>query len=238
MKMYEKSVQFYDSLYHFKNYEAASQDLQAIVHEFNAQAETLLDLACGTGKHLEYLKKLYFVEGIDINPDMIRIAKQKCPEILFHQADMADFSIERKFDVITCLFSSIAYVKTIDKMEQTLTRIEHHLNPGGIVIIEPFFGPENFWTGNVTANFVDETDLKIAWMYITEARDRIGSWNIHYLVGSSEGIQYFTELHEVGLFTGEEYIAAFQKVGLNVQYRSEGLFGRGVYIGKKPDNNE
>jgi ubiquinone/menaquinone biosynthesis C-methylase UbiE len=231
--MYTRSVQFYDAIYHFKDYTAASSQLQNLLQRQHPTAKTLLDVACGTGKHLEYLRNHYRVEGIDVNPDMLKLARQRCPEVPFHPASMVDFCLDSNFDVITCLFSSIAYVKTRENLEKTLYSMVRHLRPGGVVVIEPFFSPENYWTGTITANFVDEPDLKIVWMYTSDPpQDRVAVLDIHYLVGTPEGVDNFEERHELGLFTHEEYLNAFRGAGLEVTYVSEGLFGRGMYLGK------
>jgi SAM-dependent methyltransferase len=237
--VYTRSVQFYDALYHFKDYTSAAKQLQSILQQHHPTAKTLLDVACGTGKHLEHLRDYYQVEGLDLSPDMLKIARQRCPKVPFHRASMIDFRLEYSFDVITCLFS-VAYVKTRENLEKTVDCMVRHLRPGGIVVIEPFISPENYWTGIITANFVDEPDLKIAWMYTSDVPEgRVAVLDIHYLVGTPEGVDYFTERHEMGLFTHEEYLEAFRKVGLEVHYDPTGLFGRGMYLGvsKGADEN-
>ena len=50
--MFTNSARFYDAVYSFKDYEAESQRLQALIEERSPGAATLLDVACGTGKHL------------------------------------------------------------------------------------------------------------------------------------------------------------------------------------------
>jgi len=229
--MFTRSAGFYDALYQFKNYAAASQQLHELIQQYNANAKTLLDVACGTGKHLEHLREYYRVEGLDINADLLRTARQRCPEARFHTGNMIHFNLKHKFDVITCLFSSIGYVKLVENLDRTIASMARHLEPGGLLVMEPWLNPETYWTGKITANFVDEPDLKIAWMYTSEIEGKVSIFNINYLVGTPEGVEHFVERHEMGLFTHEEYLGAFQKGGLIVQYDSKGLFGRGVYIG-------
>jgi len=230
--MFTSSAKFYDALYRSKDYAGASQRVRALIQQHNPNAETLLDVGCGTGKHLEVLRGHYQSEGLDLNSDLLQIAAERCPGVLLHQANMIDFSLDRKFDVIICLYSSIAYVKTIDNLQRTMANLARHLQPGGVVIVEPWFSPERYWTGRITTHFVDDPELKIASMYTNDPpENQISILNIHYLVGTPAGIDRFEERHELGLFTDKEYMSAFEKVNLNVIRDEEGLFGRGLFVG-------
>lgn len=231
--MYTRSAKLYDALYHFKDYAAASRQLHALLRQHNPNAEILLDVACGTGKHLEYLRDCYQVEGLDLNPDLLEVARERCPEVTFHQADMINFRLDHQFDVVTCLFSSISYVKTVENLEQTVSNMAYHLKPGGVAIVEPWFTPQSYWTDTITANFVNEPELKIAWMYTSKVEGQVSILDINYLVGTPQGVDHFTERHEMGLFSHEEYSEAFRRANLSVSYDSKGLFGRGMYVGLK-----
>src|SRR3954470_19646065 len=132
--MFSKSAKFYDALYQSKDYAAASARVHALIQQHNPDAKSLLDVGCGTGKHLELLSKFYRCEGLDLNSDMLGIAAKRCPDIPLHHANMIDFELGRRFDSIICLFSSIAYVRTKDKLEQTLATFARHLEPNGVVI--------------------------------------------------------------------------------------------------------
>jgi SAM-dependent methyltransferase len=236
--MFVKSARFYDALYEFKDYAAACDRLHEVIQGTRPGAASLLDVACGTGRHLEHLRRLYDVEGMDLNPELLAIARERCPGVPLHQADMQDARLDRTFDVVTCLFSSIGYLRTTQALTAAVANMARHLNPGGILVIEPWFSPDRFWVGRLTANYVDRPDLKIAWMYTSEIRDGLSVMDIHYLVGTPAGVEYFTERHELGLFTDEEYREAVTGAGLMVDYDPDGLFGRGMYIGVAPGGPE
>jgi len=233
--MFTKSAAFYDALYHFKDYEAASKQLHDLLSRVHSRAKSLLDVACGTGMHLATLQRFYQVEGLDLNPDLLEMARQRCPDVPFHQADMIDFQLDGTFDVITCLFSSIGYVRTLENLRRAVSSMASHLNDDGVLVIEPWFTPEQYWVGHLAVNHADTPDLKITWMYLSEKEENRSIFDIHYLVGTPEGVTHFTERHEMGLFTDAEYRDAFERSGLRVAYDREGLFGRGMYLGVKGD---
>lgn len=231
--MFTKSAEFYDALYHFKDYEQASQKLSGIIKKFNPAAKTLLDTACGTGKHIEKLKSYFVCEGLDLNSRLLEIAGKRCPEIIFHEGDITDFSLNKKYDVVTCLFSSIAYVKNEENLNKAVRCMSEHLNEKGLLIIEPWFSKETFWTDTITANHYDSENLKISWMYNSKLENDMSVLNINYLVGTPEEVTYFTERHELGLFSDLQYRKAMEECGLEIHFDKDGLFGRGMYTGIK-----
>jgi ubiquinone/menaquinone biosynthesis C-methylase UbiE len=234
--MFSKSAKFYDALYGSmgKDYAAEAQKVHHIIQQHKqSPGNALLEVACGTGLHASILQKDYQVEGLDLDAEMLAIARQKYPGITFHQADMVDFDLGKQFDVVTCLFSSIGYAKTSVRMDQAIQTMTDHLLPGGVLIVEPWFTPEQWKPGRVSALFVDQPDLKIARMNISEVDGRLSFFVFHYTVGTPQGVEYFTERHELGLFTPEEYLEAFHKAELATTHNPIGLDGRGLYIGLK-----
>ena len=83
------------------------QLLASLVRERVPDVKTLLDVACGTGRHLEHLSRQFDCTGIDLDDEMLAIAEDRVPAVALHNGDMRDFTLDTRFHVATCLFSSI-----------------------------------------------------------------------------------------------------------------------------------
>lgn len=233
--MYSKSAALYDAVYAFKDYQHEVGILRGMI-EANKQSAgmDLLDLACGTGAHIAYLREHYQVVGIDLDPQMVEIARRKFPDVTFHVADMVDFSLEERFDAVVCLFSSIGYLKEAERLDAAVQTMANHLKPGGVLAIEPWFSPDAFKPGSVHATFVDQPELKVARMNISQQVGNNSVFDFHYLVATPEKVEHFTERHELGLFTHTQYMSAFELAGLDAIHDPDGLSGRGMYLGLAP----
>lgn len=230
--MYRESVRYYDEIYSYKDYKKEAEKLHRIIRKYKTSlGNSLLDVACGTGNHIQYLKQNYHVEGLDINPEMLRIAREKHPAIVFHRADMTKFDLRRQYDVIVSLFSAIGFVKSVPRLNSAMRSIAKHVRPGGVVIVEPWISPTAFKAGTLHSNFVDKPNLKIARISTSSVHGNKSLSKMHHLVGTPRGIEYFTEDLEMGLFTKSEYLEAFRSAGLRTHYDPKGLIGRGLYIG-------
>ena len=236
--MFAPSANYYDIIYETmgKNYELESSRLLSFVQKYkNSSGKTLLDVACGTGEHLKYLQKDFLVEGLDLDEELLKMVVHKLPGIPVHHANMLDFNLGRKFDVVACLFSSIGYVVTKQNLHMAIRNMQRHTLAGGLLFVEPWFSPEQFHSGAVRAAFVDQPKLKIARMNVSKVIDgKISVLDFQYLIATPEGVNHFSERHELGLFTHQEYLVAFQECGMNVIHDEQGLDGRGLYIGINP----
>ena len=232
--MFSHTAQYYDTIYlAMKDYGAEADTLTAIIHQYRRSiGNRLLDVACGTGLHLSYLKHQFEVEGLDLDEQLLAIARQRNPAIPLHHANMTDFNLGRTFDVVTCLFSAIGYVKTLENLSRAVQCMAQHLPAGGVLLIEPWFTPETWRPGTVHARFIDESDLKIARINTSFVDGQMSSMDMHYLIGTPEGTEHYVERHELGLFTSDEMTHVLTDCGLEVTYDAEGLTGRGLYIGQ------
>ena len=213
-----------------KDYRAEAERVRELVNARRPHARTLLDVACGTGAHLEHLARHYRVEGVDLDAEMLAIARERLPGAPLHEADMADFELGRRFDVVLCLFSSIAYVRTVERLHLAVAAMMRHLEPYGLLVVEPWVLPDKWDPNRLHAVFVDEPGLKVARMSVPPPLAREQVLEFHYLVGTRNAVEHFTERHEVGMFTHDEYVGAFRSAGLEPEYNAEGLMGRGLYV--------
>ena len=233
--MFDPSARYYDKIYSYKDYAAETTKLLEIIGKHRlSTGNRLLDVACGTGKHIAYLKQTFSAEGMDLAPGMLEVARQAHPEATFHQGDMRNFDLGRTFDVVTCLFSSIGYVKTLEGLAQAVNCMAKHVVPGGVLVIEPWFTPDTWQVGHVHAILIEEPDLRIVRMSTSMAEGNLSYFDFHYLVGTPKGVEHFVERHELGLFTVAEMEVAITRAGLESAYDVQGLDGRGLYIGIKP----
>ena len=229
--MFSRSARLYDAIYaSLRDYPHQAAELDRLIQERRPGARTLLDVACGTGAHLEHLSGRYEVEGLDLDPEMLAVARERLPQARFHEADMADFDLGRRFDAVVCMFSSIGYVRTEARLRAAVAAMARHLEPGGVLIVEPWLAPDAWHDGHVGGVFVDEPGLKIARVNVAERRGDLSIVDFHYLVATPAGVEHFTELHELGLFTLDQHLEAFRAAGLAVEHDPEGPWGRGLYL--------
>jgi SAM-dependent methyltransferase len=240
--MYKKTAHFYDAIYSFKDYAAEFEMLRGYFEKYGTRQYTsILDVACGTGGHLPYFTS-YFetVHGLDLDQGMLAVARDRFPAVTLHQANMVDFALDQTFDVVTCLFSSIGYVQTETNLNAAVASMARHVEPGGLLIIEPWLKPGVIDETRLGMNVVDEDDLKIVRMAHIENIDNISNTKFFYLIGEKDAagkphVYYEEELHRLGLFSHEQYAAAYKQAGIPVQYLEPGPTNRGVYIGVKEE---
>jgi ubiquinone/menaquinone biosynthesis C-methylase UbiE len=233
--MYGRLAALYDTIYSFKDYAAEAARLHELIQSRHPGAHTLLDVACGTGKHLEQLRPHYEVEGTDFSAEMLEIARRRLPDVPLHQADMRDLRLGKRYDAVTCLFSAIGAMKTVADLEAAIARMAKHVSEGGLLIVEPWVARERYETGGLHTLVARETNVQIARMNISERERNLAVLDFHYLIGTDEGVEYTRDRHELGLFSDADYDKAFRLADLSVEHDPEGLIGRGLYIGTRAD---
>jgi SAM-dependent methyltransferase len=232
--LYQYSAEFFDIRYAHKDYASEAAILTKLLDRIHPSAVTLLDVACGTGRHVEYLRSRYQVEALDLNPTLLQIARTRLSDVPLHEADMSSFNLGRSFDVVTCFFASVPYLGSLNRLRDAISSMAMHVAPGGILFVEPGLTPSAYREDEVVHNFRRTPERAISWMYVMRRKGRLAVWDIHWLVGTPEGgVDHFVEHEEFSLFTTEECASAMRDVGLDVVHHARGLHGYGALLGRK-----
>lgn len=234
---YDLSAQYYDLIYEAKkNYRAEAESLHRLVQaRKQSDGRALLDVACGTGLHAQYLREWYDVDGLDQSEAQLAIARRRLPRSPLFLGNMVDFNLGEQFDVVTCLFGSIGYLVEADRMRQAIANMGRHLRPGGVLVVEPWLHPGDFRRGHIGIDQAESSEMRIVRIGQTRLEGRITHLREHHFVSRpGQDVKYFVEDHALALYTADEYLAAFRSAGLEAWHDLEGLMGRGLFIGRKP----
>ncbi len=231
---YDLSAKYYDRIYAAKDYGREASALCDVISRHGVKPRALLEVGCGTGGHLAALQEWFEVEGVDLSQAMLEVARKKVPNVRFHHGDMRSFKLDRGFDVVSSLFSSIGYVRSIEELDRTVANLANHLNAGGLLIVEPWFTPEQWQTpGRLQGGMlVDEPEFKLARFHVGGTEGRFAVMPMHHLLGEANGVTHFVEHHELLLATTAEYEQAFVNAGLQGVVFEPDALPRGAWIGR------
>lgn len=229
--MYNELAEYYD-LIDAKSEEDIKRDarqMTRLIKQFKTtESDALLDVGCGTGRHLRYLENVFSCFGVDANRGVLDIAQKSTSDTEFKEADMKTLQLEDEFGVIICLFNTIAYARTEEGVRQTIERFYEHLEEGGVAIIEPYNSPSEYKLSErePTMMTYDGDDVKIARHQIIKTEGRNSILRIHYLISErdADDVMYVTDTHKLWLFEPEEIIDMMSKVGFkNVEFHEDNL---------------
>lgn len=233
--MFTKSARFYNAIYSFKDYAKEANELHEIIgSHLKSGGNTLLDVACGTGKHLGEMSRWYDSHGVDLDSDLLGLVPDQIQKDHLHAGDMRTFELGFQVDVVTCLFSSIGYMTNLEDLRKAAANMARHLKPGGVMIVEPWLYKENYKSPHLHMLTVDEDDLKISRISQGSRRDDVSVIDFQYLIVTHDEVIRESEHHELGLYDQAEYQAAMEDAGLTVDYDPIGPMGRGLFVGSKP----
>ncbi|MCK1798563.1 class I SAM-dependent methyltransferase [Streptomyces sp. XM4193] len=218
-----------------RDWKAEADRFAEIVREQAPRARSLLDVACGTGAHLESFRQHFpTVAGLELSPGMREIARSRLPAQTVHAGDMRDFDLGTRFDAVLCLCFSMGYMKDTAELAAAAEALVRHLAPGGVLIVEPWWFPEQFADGFVSASLAQDGNRAVSRISHSVREGRVSRMTVRYTVADSEGIRDFTEYETYSLFTEEEYRLAFREAGCEVEFRPGWPNLRGLFVGTLP----
>ena len=128
----------YHLLYKNRDASEAKKFMDNLTQHLSLQEdETIMDLACGKGRHSNYLNSLgYQVTGVDLSENSISYAKQYENERLqFVVHDMTE-DYPSQFNAVFNLFTSFGYFENEEDNLKTIKAIKSNLKENGLGVID------------------------------------------------------------------------------------------------------
>lgn len=129
---------YYHMLYSDRDESEARQFMDRLTKYLEVTEDlSVLDVACGRGRHAIYLNKKGFnVTGIDLSEKSIAIANESANDRLrFFVRDMRE-PLKHKYDLILNLFTSFGYFDSDEENTRAISHLANALNPGGRLVID------------------------------------------------------------------------------------------------------
>lgn len=135
---------YYDLLYSSKNYNEEAEYVADCINKYGSNAKDVLEFGSGTGIHGMLLRKMgYDVFGIERSEQMVEQAKLSGFPCM--QADISDFKLERRFDIVLALFHVISYLNDNDSLVKTFRNAFNQLNPNGLFMFDIWYSPAVYY---------------------------------------------------------------------------------------------
>ena len=224
MTEYDIFSRFYDELTENVEYKKRAEYVNKLIKSVCPGAETVVDLACGTGSLTVELADMgYEMIGVDCSVQMLSEAQNKAYEndkgIMFLCQRMQDLDLYGTVDAVVCMLDSINHITDEADVLEAFKRVSLFMNKGGVFIFDvntPYKHKEVL--GNNT--FVYETeDVFCVWQNELEADNRTVNITLNFFE-KDEDVYYreeenFSEkAYEIEKFENMLNISGMSVVGM------------------------
>ena len=134
----EEHSGWYDAFNASKDYQSEVQNLCSLHYTFNLKEKRVLDVGCGTGKHLKlFSDRGWDIEGVDISENMLKKATERLPEGTSLHLDINDAS--ENHDFVISMFNVVNHLSPkTDDLDYFFSSIAKKMNTGGLLIFDLF----------------------------------------------------------------------------------------------------
>ena len=149
MKPYDKFGTVYDTIGHDRFSVHMAEYTLDILKRFKFQPRDGLDLCCGTCSAVRvFADHGIAMSGLDRSAQMLAIARHKLRDrhVSLYRQELPHFEIKasapgrrtsvRQFDLVTCFFDSLNYLRDERQLRATFKAVRRHLRPGGWFIFD------------------------------------------------------------------------------------------------------
>jgi len=227
---YKRLAKYYDMVRKPDDYMSQTEVLKGLISKYKlSTGKALLDVGCGTGGHLKYLVSDFDCTGIDLYEGMLKTARENVSKARFLRADMIDFRLAKRFDIILCMYSTICLVRTHRNLTRTIENFSNHLKRGGVMIVES----DSFSHSESPLPYMNlvtavTSDTKIAKLEYYQRRGNVLVEREDYLVAErGKGIKHYADLQYAGIFGLKRTMQVMVHAGLKPTFL-EGALHRDV----------
>jgi SAM-dependent methyltransferase len=219
--LYNDQALLYDKLYSYKDYAGEAAFIKSLCNTRSALKPKMLDLACGTGSHLQYFEKWFQTTAVDLNPGVVKIASKRCKNTSFVISDLAslDFSqLGSDYMLITCLFSSIQYITNPSDVATVFKQVHKLLRKNGKLVFDLRYAKEHWQPGHTVTSTYKDDEIEIAMFGESFLNNSIAKWE-PALFWKQKGKQHFLvdDPHTIRVYSVTEINTILRETGFKVK---------------------
>jgi len=194
---YRGFAQVYDRFMGDIPYQDWADYVEALWSKHSLSPKLVLELACGTGAMTaEMQRRGYEMIGADASADMLAMAKEKNPEILYLWQDMRSFELYGTVDAVLCVCDGLNYLLEEEDLCQTFRLVNNYLNPGGLFIFD--MNTDYKFRRILADNTFAEAgkDASYIWENFYDTDEMLNTYDLQFFIKTSGGLfERFEECH-------------------------------------------
>ncbi len=131
-------AEHYDRLMEDVDYPARARYIDSLIKARKPDAESLVDLACGTGSMtLELANMGYSAMGVDMSEEMLSKAVQKASgRVLFVRGRLEELELHSPCDAFVCTLDSLNHIDSRDNLCRAFERISLFMKPDSVFVFD------------------------------------------------------------------------------------------------------
>jgi len=218
--LYSDLATVYHEMYqHIFDYDHEFNFYDRILSENNCH--DILEIGCGTGiLARRFLTHGYEYLGLDLNNEMLNIARDEVPKGKFIQGDMRTLSFRQQFDSVLITGRSIVYILENQEIIDTLTGLYNALRTDGVIIIGFFEANGIFDNLDDFEQTIIHNNKKIVRTSHLNKNLKTGwtwDWYATYSIEEENGITVYEDLTTLRAFTKDEVTLFLKLTGFKIK---------------------
>jgi SAM-dependent methyltransferase len=203
----------YLRLYPHRDESDAAEAIDLIAaHMHGRVVDSVLDLACGAGRHSRLLCDRWWTVGLDLSSALLKVARRESPDAPYVRADMRELPFATgSFDLAVNLFTSFGYFDDDREHAQVLKCVGRTTKRGGTFVLD-FLNP-----GEVRRNLVERDERVVGGATVEQFR-RISTDRKY--VEKTIRVRGKEYLERVRLFSASELEEMLDDAGFDVVERA------------------